>query len=284
MFQALGLREGVVDEVTVNRAHRTLASVLKETAHRCGGVVREEDGLLLVAGNHPCPVLVNSALRTGSMDAKEVLRRSKAFFGELGHGWETWIREEADADLQQAAETSGLRAAPELIGMVLDSSPDLRDVPRDVEFCRVSAAPGVKDFANVAAEGFQEEAPGLSDLILSVFSEPGSLIAPDTAALVVRYRGEPAATAMTMVKRDVAWIGWVATRPEFRGRGLGRLATIAAARAGFSLGAKLASLEATAMGVPVYIRLGFREILRYRNYWPAADLKRAHYPEGGRCQ
>ena len=277
MFQALSLREGVVDEVTVNRAQRALASVLKETALRCGGVVREQDGLLLVAGNHPCPVLVNSALRTGSMEATEVLRRAEAFFGELGHGWETWIREDADSDLQQAAETLGLCAAPELIGMVLDSSPDLRGVPGDVEFCWVSDTPGVKEFANVAADGFQDEAPGLSDLILSVFLERGSLIAPDTAAFVVRYEGEPAATAMTMVKRDVAWIGWVATRPEFRGRGLGRLATIAATRAGFSLGAKLASLEATAMGVPVYMRLGFREILRYRNYWPASDLKRARW-------
>jgi GNAT superfamily N-acetyltransferase len=75
-----------------------------------------------------------------------------------------------------------------------------------------------------------------------------------------------------MVKGDVAWIGWVATRQQFRGRGLGRLATAAATRAGFTLGAKFASLEATTMGVPVYLRLGFREIVRYRNYWPAGFL------------
>jgi hypothetical protein len=45
-------------------------------------------------------------------------------------------------------------------------------------------------------------------------------------------------------------------------------ATIAAIRAGFTCGGTLASLEATKMGVPVYLRLGFREILRYRNYLP----------------
>jgi len=258
-----------VDEATASRARKALAAVLKETAHRCGGVVRDEDGLLLVAANHPCPVVVNSALRTGSMDAMEVLRRAGAFFGELGRGWETWIRHDADSDLQQAAETSGLCAAPELIGMVLDCSPDLGDVPRDVEFVRVGDTPGVRDFANVAADGFREEAPGLSDLIRAIFSERGSLIAPDTAAFVVRYKGEPAATALTMVKEDVAWIGWVATRSEFRGRGLARIATATATRAGFTLGAKFASLEATTMGVPVYLRLGFREIVRYRNYWPA---------------
>lgn len=128
--------------------------------------------------------------------------------------------------------------------------------------------PGVRDFVDVASDGFREEAPALSDLIPATFSQPRSLIASDTAAFVVRYRGEPAATALTMVKAEVAWIGWVATHPQFRGRGLGRLATAEATRAGFVLGGKFASLEATTMGVPVYSRLGFREITRYRNYWP----------------
>jgi len=258
-----------VDAEIVDRAQKALAAVLKETARRCGGMIREEDGLLLVAANHPCPVLVNSALRTGSMDATEVLQRARAFFGKLNRGWETWIREGADADLQQAAETMGLCAAPELIGMVLDSRPDFGDVPGGVEFCWVGDTPGVRDFVSVATDGFREEAPGLPDLIRAIFSERASLVASDTAAFVVRYRGEPAATALAMVKEDVAWIGWVATRHHLRGLGLGRLATAAATSAGFTLGAKLASLEATTMGLPVYLRLGFREIVRYRNYWPA---------------
>jgi hypothetical protein len=118
------------------------------------------------------------------------------------------------------------------------------------EFVWVEDTPGVRDFVNVAADGFQEEAPGLSDLIRAIFSERCSLIAPDTAAFVVRYKGEPAATALTMVKEDAAWIGWVTTRSEFRGRGLGQLATAAATRAGFTLGAEFASLEATTMGMP----------------------------------
>jgi len=265
--------EKPLDEQIVVRAQKALAAVLKETARRCGGVIHEEDGLLLVAANHPCPVLVNSALRTGSMDAKEVLQRAEAFFGKLNRGWETWIREDEDADLQQAAETMGLCAAPELIGMVLDSRPDFGDVPGGVEFCWVRDTSGIRDFVSVAADGFREEAPELPDLIRAIFSKRASLVASDTAAFVVRYRGEPAATALAMVKEDVAWIGWVATRPHLRGRGLGRLATAAATRAGFTLGAKFASLEATTMGLPVYLRLGFREIVRYRNYWPRGFVR-----------
>jgi len=45
-------------------------------------------------------------------------------------------------------------------------------------------------------------------------------------------------------------------------------APAAAARAGFELGAKFASPEAAEMGVPLYLRLGYGKIIRYRNYWP----------------
>jgi len=256
-------------EEFVTRARSALAAVLIETAERSGGVFREEKGLLLVAGNHPCPVFLNSALRTGAIGAAEVFRRAEAFFGALGRGWETWVRAGVDADLQQVAEKAGLSAAPVRVGMVLDSRPGFLDVPRNVELCRVGDTAATRDFANVAADGLAEEAPGFCDLVRTTFSDRRSLVASDTAAFVVRYRAEPVATALTMVKEGVAWIGWVATRPRFRGRGFARLATAAAVRAGFTLGATFASLEATTMGVPVYSKLGFREVVRYSNYWPA---------------
>jgi GNAT superfamily N-acetyltransferase len=256
------------DEI-VDRSRSALAEVLKETALRCGGQVCEEDGLLLVAANHPCPVLMNSALRMGAMEPDEVLRRAQAFFGGLGHGWETWVREGVDADLEMATRGQGMTVAPDLVGMITESAPDLPEPRPGVELRRVTDLQGLQEFSMVAADGLREEAPGFSDLIHAVFSEPRVLLAPDTAAFVVRYWGQPASTAMMMLKEDVAWIGWVATRPCSRRLGLGLLATAAATRAGFELGAKFASLEATEMGITVYLRLGYREIVRYRNYWPA---------------
>jgi GNAT superfamily N-acetyltransferase len=257
------------EEDVVRLAQRCLVEVLKETARRCGGAAVEQHGLLLVAGNHPCPVLVNSVLRTGTMVASEVLGRAEAFFGERGHHYETWTRNDEDADIERAALAAGMRFAAELTGMVLHGSPDVPELGPSVEIRRVEDIHGLRDFTNVVAEGFRDEAPGLSDLVRSIFSRPDSIIAPDTAAFVVWDRGQPASAAMTMVKEGVAWIGWVATRSEARGRGLGRLATAAATRAGFTLGARFASLEATTMGAPVYLRLGYEEVVRYRNYWPA---------------
>jgi len=256
-------------EETVRLAQRCFAEVITEIARRCGGAALEGSGLLLVAGNHPCPVLMNSVLRTGPMDAQEVLGRAAVFFAERGHSYEIWTRTGVDDDLENAAMAVGMSFAAELKGMAIHRSPELPECDAGVELRRVQDIQGVRDFTNVAADGFLGEGPGISELVRATFSDSRSLLADDTAAFVVWDHGEPASVAMTMVKEDVAWIGWVATRVEFRGRGLGRIATAAATRAGFGLGARFASLEATKMGVPVYRRLGYGEIMNYRNYWPA---------------
>ena len=251
------------------RVEGALAAALTESARRCGGEALQRDGLLLVAGRHPCPLIVNGALRIGTMDAATVLERAAEFFGARRHGYELWTRDGRDADLEAAALSAGMQLAVELHAMVADSSPPLPALGAGVEICVVQDAGGVAAFAGVVAQGFEDEAPGAAGLVRSVFAAPRSLLAPDTRAFVVRERGEPVAAAMTMLQAGVAWVAWVATRPGFRGRGFGRLAAAAATRAGFELGADLASLEATTMGTPVYRALGYRETFRYRNYWPA---------------
>ena len=249
-------------------AHRCLAEVLKETALRCGGKILEEDGLLLVSGTHPCPIFVNSALRTGYLTAAEAFGRAATFFGDVGHEYEFWIREKDDDDLLAVAMQSDMRFSAELLGMVLHEPPEAPQLLPGVEVRRVENVQCFQDFREIAAQGFRDEAPGCYDLVLSIFRDPATVLAPHTSAFVVYVDGLPVSTALTMLKNGVAWIGWVATRPESRGCGYGRLATISAVRAGLMSGAKFASLEATRIGVPVYLRLRFREIFRFRNYWP----------------
>ena len=252
---------------TARLAQRCLLEALKEIARRCDGVAIEQRGLFLVAGKHPHPGLVNSALRTGVMDAAEVLARAETFFGELENQYELWTREGVDEDLEKAAQDAGMRFAGEFSGMVMHEAPKVGDAREGVEVRRVRDEADAREFAEVAAEAFRGEAPGAEEVVRAIFRDTESLLGEETAAFVARARGKPASVAMTMVKEEVAWIGWVGTIPELRGHGLGKLTTAAATRAGFALGGKFASLEATKMGLPVYRRLGYREIVRYRNYW-----------------
>jgi GNAT superfamily N-acetyltransferase len=68
---------------------------------------------------------------------------------------------------------------------------------------------------------------------------------------------------MTVVTHGVAGIYWVGTTPAARGRGLAELCARAADNAGFDLGARITSLQASVMGEPVYRRMGYVEVTRY---------------------
>ena len=87
---------------------------------------------------------------------------------------------------------------------------------------------------------------------------------PDVRAVVARDRGRPVAAAMVVASGAVAGIQLVGTIPGARGRGLGELCTRWAVGAGFDLGADAIVLEASEAGEPLYLRLGFVEVSRYR--------------------
>ena len=75
------------------------------------------------------------------------------------------------------------------------------------------------------------------------------------------------------VAPGIGGVQWVAVLEEARGRGLADACTRAASNAGFELGADCAWLEASHMGEPVYLRMGFEELFSYRIWLAAAQAK-----------
>ena len=72
--------------------------------------------------------------------------------------------------------------------------------------------------------------------------------------------GRAVAAASAHVGEDAAFVSWLATVPEFRGRGYGAALTSAAVRAAPQLPALLIASDP---GRPVYERLGFLRLLRF---------------------
>jgi ribosomal protein S18 acetylase RimI-like enzyme len=80
---------------------------------------------------------------------------------------------------------------------------------------------------------------------------------------LLRENGRPASTAVSYQGRSGLGIFNVATSEQWRGRGYGAAVTSRAVSDGFAAGADFAYLQASAMGEPVYRRLGFEQVSTY---------------------
>jgi predicted N-acetyltransferase YhbS len=77
------------------------------------------------------------------------------------------------------------------------------------------------------------------------------------------HGGRPVATARLSLAGGAAGIYAVHTIEELRGRGIGRALTLVPLRAARDLGYRIATLQSTEAGHPVYRRIGFRDITHY---------------------
>jgi ribosomal protein S18 acetylase RimI-like enzyme len=236
---------------------------LRELARRSGGTVHDQDGLMLYTSVHSFPVLSNGAFRTDArLSAGETLARAREFFARHQRGYTIQIRAHADGDLRTAAEDAGLVQMGDLPAMVLDHRlPDV-DPPSGVTLRRVTTDADAAAFGEVMGAAYATY--GMPpDVAVTNLSPLDVLRAPHIVTYLARLDGKPAAGAMTIVTHGVAGIYWVGTLPDARGRGLAELCTRAAGNAGFDLGGRVASLQASVMGEPVYRRMGYVEVTRY---------------------
>jgi ribosomal protein S18 acetylase RimI-like enzyme len=234
----------------------------RDLSRRAGGTVVDEDGLLLYTGGHPLPVLMNGAFRTDpTVPPAQVLARAERFFARHERGYTIVLRAHADADLQAACEAAGLLAMGDMPDMVLDHRLPDAVPPAGVELRRVTTAADAKAYGEVMGVAYATY--GMPEDVLPSSLPLEALYAPHIAAMLALVDGKPAAGAMVLVTHGVAGIYWVGTTPDARGKGLAELCTRAAGNAGFDQGARIAALQASVMGEPVYKRMGYVEVSRY---------------------
>jgi predicted GNAT family acetyltransferase len=78
--------------------------------------------------------------------------------------------------------------------------------------------------------------------------------------------GKPASTSGYFLGEGVVGIYFVATLPEARKRGAAFAVTQKALQDGRALGYRVGILQASKMGEPVYLRMGFKEVCRVQSY------------------
>lgn len=243
-----------------------LAEANRGMSRRAGGIVHDEDGLCFWAGGHTLPVLINGVLRTRpGISGEDVLERAQVFFERQGRGYTVMLRAHADDDVALAAEALEWKRWGATPAMVLEARLPDAAVPDGVTIEVVDSEEQATAYAEVMGAAYGSL--GMPEDVTPAILNLDVLHAPQIVSFLARLEdGSPVAGATTIVTHGVSGIYWVGTTPAARGRGLAELVTRAAGNAGFDLGAKIAALQASEMGEPVYRRMGYSTITSYPTY------------------
>ncbi len=191
-------------------------------------------------------------LKRPDHELEATLDKAAAYFEERKLPYRIFLRaEQADA-CRGPLQSRGFAERDPVPGMQLDPIPDAAGAVDGLEIRRVSDAATLEDFQKTAFEGF-----GLPVAAAPLFVTEQLVGLPGVALFVGYVAGEPACTSALVPTTDIAGIYWVATFERFRGRGFGATLTWQATWAGREQGCRVASLQASELGRPVYARMGF---------------------------
>jgi GNAT superfamily N-acetyltransferase len=148
----------------------------------------------------------------------------------------------------------GWRLAEEEPGLVLAPLGAVPPAPPDLAIRLVVDAVGFADFLHVS------ETPAV------VLPSLAAGLDPAVALLVGYVDGRAVASARLVCLGPIAEITGIVTVPPARRRGYGTALTWAAIAAARQRGCTAATLTASAMGYPVYLRMGFHPVGLFRTY------------------
>jgi GNAT superfamily N-acetyltransferase len=173
----------------------------------------------------------------------------------------TWLADEGipAVQIKKYFTAHGLRFQEE---SGTEMAADLRDVPDQVPFpdgleihC-IEDPERLRQWIHVASVGFDMDQKYEDDWY-EIFT--GAIFEQPFWTYQAVLHGQPVATSQLFLSAGVAGIYNVTCLPEARGCGIGKAITQAPLLDARTMGYRVAILQASSMGYPVYRRLGFRD-------------------------
>jgi GNAT superfamily N-acetyltransferase len=256
------------DEITESNRHLQEAWKLYARAS-AGGEALDRDALSFANAKQPWFFMNVGALRTPVTDQTDLTRRAREavqYFAGQSNPWvltgsEDWFGPDAISVLSSA----GLVHKLNLMGMAAERLlRPARPFP-DVELRRISD---------------EETRFALADLNADAYEIPREWgrLAIGGAALwkerlfgtIAFVNGQPASGAFALPIDDALYVAWVATTSAHRRKGLAELVIRESlTEAKKATGLDRTVLHATVDGRPVYLKMGYRDVVNFPFYEPA---------------
>jgi GNAT superfamily N-acetyltransferase len=231
----------------------------RTTVVRSGGVLTLLTGLpmdwfnqVLIEGERATPAALLDAVN-------DVRTQSNGFVVRLRHGIDdrfipTLIQAGFEAD---APET----ATPGMVAFPIDYDAIARHAVPELDIQPVTDAAGLDAHRRTATAGFGSD-PAVADgtVCADLVGRPGCVVYLGYAD------GEPVVSGLGWRTGRTIGVYSIATIPEARRRGYAAAMTARVVADGARAGCDAAALQASAMGRPIYERLGFRTVVTYDAY------------------
>lgn len=164
-------------------------------------------------------------------------------------------------------EQHGLQNAGETPGMAVDLAV-MNSKPKTIENFEIEKVSNVEMqglWARIAATG-----TGFSETIATGMARLEATLTDPQYKAQHRYigffNGTPVATSALVLDSGVAGIYAVATIPDARRKGIGEIMTVKPLLEARQMGFRIGILQASSMGYPIYKRIGFNEVCKFRIY------------------
>ena len=228
------------------------------------GLVRREAGLAILGSGLPI-AFFNQITIEDDRATPEAVAGAVALMRERGQPFVVHIRRGIDDRFRPLLDALGLvlpAAASPMPGMALHPIPPSRTaLPAGHEIRLVTDAEGMEDHIATCALGF-----GMPAAMLRVIVGAETWQRPGTAVYVGYADGVPVTTGLSLRTGRTIGVYNIATIESARRQGLGAAMTERVAADGRHEGCDVAILQASAMGRPVYERLGYRMVVAYDGY------------------
>ena len=234
-------------------------------SHAPTGFVDERDGLRAAVASVPISIFNQVAVARDPVPAG-ALEEALDAWGERCPNLGVLVRVGTDDALVDTLDARGLVRTDAFPGMVARQVGGHRR-PHGLVVERWYGNDAFDTHVDLVARAFD-----IPPELVASFTTPALLDDPRVAVSVGVVDGEPVTTALGVMTGEAVCLFNVATPPEARGRGYGAAISAHAVEEGGRRGARVATLQSSAAGLPVYRRLGFETVVEYE-VWSPGDAR-----------